>query len=43
MLRLRWVKDGVWFEMVKSGNVHVIEYLDQAGMIELAESLAVQP
>lgn len=43
ILSLRWVKDDVWFEMTKSGDVQVIEYLDQAGMIELAESLAVQP
>ena len=39
MLRLRWVKDGIWFEMAKFGNVEIIEYLDQAEMIELAESL----
>jgi len=39
MLRLRWVKDGIWFEMAKFGNVESIEYLDQAGMIELAESM----
>ena len=43
ILRLRWVKDGVWFAMTKHGDVQVIEYLDQAGMIELAESLAVEP
>ena len=39
MLRLRWFKDGIWFEMAKFGNVERIEYLDQAGLIELAESL----
>jgi len=39
MLRLRWVKDGIWFEMAKFGNVESIEYLDQDGLIELAESL----
>lgn len=43
ILRLRWVKDGVWFEMTKFGNAEAIEYLDQAGLIELAESLAVKP
>lgn len=37
--RLRWVKDGIWFEIAKFGNVERIEYLDQAEMIELAESL----
>lgn len=41
--RLRWVKDGVRFEMIKHGDVQAIEYLDQAKMIELAESLAAQP
>jgi len=39
MLRLRWVKEGIWFEMAKFGNVEGIEYLDQAEMVELAESL----
>jgi hypothetical protein len=43
ILRLRWVKDGVWFEMIKYGDVHAIEYLDQAGLIELAESLVIKP
>jgi RNA polymerase sigma factor (sigma-70 family) len=43
ILRLRWVKDGVWFEMAKFGDVQAIEYLDQARLIELAESLAVKP
>ena len=39
ILRLRWVENGIWFEMAKFGNVESIEYLDQDGMIELAESL----
>ena len=43
ILRLRWVKDGVWFEMTKFGDVKAIEYLDQVGLIELAESLAIKP
>ena len=43
ILRLRWVKDDVWFEMTKFGDVKAIEYLDQAGLIELAESLAIKP
>ena len=42
VLRLRWVKDGVWFEMTKFGDVKAIEYLDQAGLTELAESLVQQ-
>jgi hypothetical protein len=43
ILRLRWVQDGVWFEMTKSGNAKTIEYLDQAHLVELAESLIAQP
>jgi hypothetical protein len=43
ILRLRWVKDGIWFEMTKSGHAQAIEYLDQAGLIELAESLVIKP
>lgn len=39
ILRLRWVKDGIWFEMDKFGDVESIEYLDRAGMIELAENM----
>ncbi len=39
ILRLRWVKDGISFEMAKFGDVEPIEYLDQAGMMALAESL----
>ena len=43
LLRLRWVQDGVRFEMTKSGYADAIAYLDQAGMVELAERLAIQP
>jgi hypothetical protein len=43
ILRLRWVQDGVWFEMIRSGNAEEIAYLDQAGLIELAESLVIKP
>jgi hypothetical protein len=43
LLRLRWVQDGIWFEMTKTGNAEAIAYLDQSGLIELAESLAIQP
>jgi len=43
ILRLRWVEDGIWFEMTKFGNVESIEYLDQDGMIALAESLVYAP
>lgn len=43
ILRLRWVKDGIWFEMAKYGDVERIEYLDQSGMITLAESLIYPP
>jgi hypothetical protein len=43
MLRLRWEQDGIWFEITKSGNVEKIEYLDQAELIKMAESLSIQP
>ena len=43
ILRLRWMRDGIWFEMTKFGDVESIEYLDQAGMITLAESLVYTP
>ena len=33
----------VWFQMTRYGVVKAIEYLDQAGLIELAESLAIKP
>jgi hypothetical protein len=39
VLRLRWIKDGIWFEMTKFGDVESIEYLDRDGLIELAERL----
>jgi hypothetical protein len=42
-LRLRWVKNGSWFEMTKFGNVESIEYLDRTGMIELAENMVYKP
>jgi hypothetical protein len=42
ILRLRWVDDGVWFEMARYGSVESIEYLDQVELIRLAASLAVQ-
>jgi len=38
-LRLRWIDNGVWFEMAKLGGVESISYLDQAGLIALAESM----
>jgi hypothetical protein len=43
IMRLRWVNNGVWFEMTKHGGVQPIEYLDLAGLIKLAESLPIQP
>lgn len=43
IMRLRWVNNGVWFEMTKHGNAQPIEYLDQAEMILLAESLTYYP
>jgi hypothetical protein len=43
ILRLRWKQDGIWIDMTKFGDVERIEYLDQAGMIKLAESLTTDP
>ena len=42
ILRLRWVQNGIWFEMAKSGYAETLAYLDQASLIELAESLVVE-
>jgi hypothetical protein len=36
IVRLRWVEDGISFEMTKSGDVEAMAYLDQARLIELA-------
>jgi hypothetical protein len=43
ILRLRWVKDGIWSEITKFGDVGVTEYLNQAGLVALAESLILEP
>jgi len=43
ILRLRWMQNGIWIEMTKFGDVEAIEYLDQAGLIALAESLVYAP
>lgn len=43
ILRLRWIEDGIWFEMAKFGDVESIAYLDQADLIALAESLVYEP
>ena len=43
ILRLRWIEDGIWFEIAKFGDVESIEYLDRAGLIELAERLTTDP
>ena len=43
ILRLRWVKDGIWFQMTKFGDVEPIEYLDRAGTVALAETLTNEP
>ncbi|HLF91267.1 MAG TPA: hypothetical protein VI451_20145, partial [Anaerolineales bacterium] len=42
ILRLRWEKDGVYFEITKFGDVEAIEYLDQDGLVALAEDLMGQ-
>lgn len=43
ILRLRWSKDGIWFDLTKYGDVEVIEYLDQQGLIELANRITTNP
>ena len=43
IIRLRWIEDGIWFEMAKFGDVESISYLDQAGLIALAESMVYNP
>lgn len=39
IVRLRWISDGIWFEMAKFGGVESISYLDQNAMINLAENM----
>lgn len=39
--RMRWVNNGVWFEITLHGDAH--KYLDMAELIKLAESLTIQP
>jgi hypothetical protein len=43
VLRLRWIKDDVWFDLTKYGDVEVIEYLDQQRLIELASRVTTNP
>lgn len=43
ILRLRWIKGGIWFEMARFGGVERIAYLDRDTMISLAESMTNDP
>lgn len=43
VLRLRWLMDGVWFQMTKFGTTGPIEYLDRDEMIQLAEGITNDP
>jgi hypothetical protein len=43
IMRLRWIENGIWFEMARFGGVETIAYLDQAALIALAESLVYEP
>ncbi|MGE5641466.1 MAG: hypothetical protein ACM3Y8_00515 [Byssovorax cruenta] len=43
ILRLRWIKDSIWFEMARFGGVESIAYLNRDAMIALAESLTNDP
>jgi len=39
IMRVRWVEDGIWFEMTKFGDVEAMAYLDQARLTELAAGM----
>lgn len=43
ILRLRWIRDGIWFEMAKFGGVERIEYLDRDALLTIAESMVYDP
>lgn len=43
IVRLRWMQDGLYFEMAKFGGVEAIAYLDQDAMIDLAASMTKEP
>jgi hypothetical protein len=43
ILRLRWISEGLWFEMAKFGGVESIAYLDKAGLIALAKNMVYEP
>lgn len=43
IMRLRWIEDGIWFELAKFGDVESISYLDEASLIALAESMVYNP
>ena len=43
MLRLRWEKDGILYEITKYGDDESIRYLDQPAMIKIAEDLDFNP
>ena len=43
VLRLRWIKDGIYFEMAKFGGVEAVAYLDQDALVALAASMTNDP
>lgn len=43
ILRLRWVKDGIWFDLTKFGDGQGIEYLNRDELIELASRVTTNP
>lgn len=43
ILRMRWVEDGIWFEMTNFGDVEAIEYLERAFLTELAAGIGGRP
>jgi len=39
ILRLRWIFDGIWFEMAKLGDVESIKHLDREALLKLADRM----
>lgn len=39
ILRLRWVKDGIWFQMTRFGDVETITHLDRDDLTQLAAAV----
>jgi hypothetical protein len=42
ILRMRWVKDGIWFQMTRFGDVEATASLDRARLTELAAAVGAR-